>query len=216
MNLGDLSQDAYWYAHDMPINKAVDYVASLGFPAPIYSVSGNHDNDGGIWLGEFSTHHKPAISFHSYRPGGNNMFRAYDLNAVGHYYSHDNVLEYQRPIYPNRVNFASAEYTNKIMVNFWAYREGYTLEIVQNDTPLPVEQVKDIEDPLYNICVYAPGTLKSGEYKKSWDNISNDHMYMAQATDAKSPIVVRVRDTEDHIICSETMIRPKAFHKDAR
>ncbi len=48
MNLGDTSHDVFWYANDMKLDKVRDYLALLGFPAPMYSVSGNHDNDGAI------------------------------------------------------------------------------------------------------------------------------------------------------------------------
>ncbi len=48
VNLGDFSHDLFWYSHDMQLDKVKEYVADSGFPAPVYSVPGNHDNDGAI------------------------------------------------------------------------------------------------------------------------------------------------------------------------
>jgi len=181
---------------------------------PGCKILGGDGSDGGIWLAQFGNGKNGEMEFHSYY-GGNNMFRAYDLNEVGHYYRLDNVLDFQRSIYPNRVNYADKKFANKVMVNFWADRAGLKLEMLQNGKPLEVTKVTDLEDPLYNISVYAPGSVREREYKKSHDNIGNLHMYIAQATDATSPVEVRVLDKNGKVICSETVIRPKAFDKNA-
>lgn len=53
MNLGDFSHDRYWYDFGLNEYAAEQYLAGLGYPTPIYSVTGNHDNDGAITgLGE--------------------------------------------------------------------------------------------------------------------------------------------------------------------
>ena len=45
-NLGDLSHDIFWYSNDFQLDDAKAQLVKEGFPVPLYSVSGNHDNDG--------------------------------------------------------------------------------------------------------------------------------------------------------------------------
>lgn len=47
-NLGDLSHEIYWYELGMPLDRVVDYVVRTGYPTLMYSISGNHDNDGAV------------------------------------------------------------------------------------------------------------------------------------------------------------------------
>lgn len=47
-NLGDFSHDSKWYEHDFDEADAYEFMRSLGYPTPVYSVSGNHDNDGAV------------------------------------------------------------------------------------------------------------------------------------------------------------------------
>ncbi len=215
---GHAHRDLYQHKEKYPRFEQYVFVATSGSiwcTQPGCQILGNDGSDGGIWLAQFKNGKNNGIEFRSYLPG-NNMFRAYDLNEVGRYYRLDNVLEYQRKLYPNRVNFADPQYKNKVMVNFWGDREDLKLEMIQDGKKLDIVKVENIEDPLYNISVYAPNTVKEGAYKKSWDNIINAHMYLAQATDATSPVEVRVVDSNGNIVCSETVIRPKTFDKNAR
>lgn len=215
---GHAHRDLYQHKEKYPRFEQYVFVATSGSiwnTQPGCQILGNDGSDGGIWLAEIGKNKNSEIKFRSYLPG-NNMFRAYDLNAVGHYYKLDNVLEYQRKLYPNRVNFADPEYANKVMVNFWADRKDLKLEILQNGKTLDVVKVENIEDPLFNISAYAPAAVKERKYKKSSDNITNAHMYMAQASDATSPIEVRVVDSKGNVVCSEIVVRPKAFDKNAR
>ena len=45
-NLGDLAHDKVWYRFDWNIAKSYEYLKEKGYPGPLYSVMGNHDNDG--------------------------------------------------------------------------------------------------------------------------------------------------------------------------
>lgn len=45
LNLGDVSQDVYWYRFDCPIDSSYAHLCREGFPGPLYSLPGNHDND---------------------------------------------------------------------------------------------------------------------------------------------------------------------------
>ena len=215
---GHAHRNLYQHKEKYPRFEQYVFLATSGCiwnTQPGCQVLGGDGSDGGIWLAQFGKDKTGNIEFRSYLPG-NNMFRAYDLNEVGHYYKLDNVLAFQREYYPDRVNYADPEFTNKVMVNFWCDREGLTLEMLQNGKPLKVTKVDNLEDPLYNISYYAPAVLKERAYKKSHDNIGNAHMYIAQASDATSPVEVRVRDSKGNIVCSETVIRPKSFDRNAR
>ena len=48
MNLGDLSHDIFWYEFDFDVDDAYKVVAEQKLPLKMYSVPGNHDNDGAI------------------------------------------------------------------------------------------------------------------------------------------------------------------------
>ena len=46
LNLGDLSHDLYWYQYDFDVSSAKRFLEQNGFPTLLYSIPGNHDNDG--------------------------------------------------------------------------------------------------------------------------------------------------------------------------
>lgn len=179
---------------------------------PGSQILGGDGSAGGIWVGEFSKGHEPDIHFRGYIPG-NNYFRAYDLNEVGRYYKHDYIIQYQRTIYPDRVNYADDKFANKIMVNFWDNTNGKTLEIIEDGTPLEVELVTGLEDPLYNISRHAPAAVKDGRPTKAEGPTPNTHMYIAQAKTADAPVTIRVLDASGNVVFSETLQRPKPFHR---
>lgn len=53
VNLGDFAHDRYWYDFGFNEYKAEQFLAEAGYPSPVYSVTGNHDNDGAVaGLGE--------------------------------------------------------------------------------------------------------------------------------------------------------------------
>ena len=53
VNLGDFAHDRFWYDFGFNEYKAEQFLADAGYPSPVYSVTGNHDNDGAVaGLGE--------------------------------------------------------------------------------------------------------------------------------------------------------------------
>lgn len=44
-NLGDISQDVYWYKNDCTIDTVYNDLIHMHLPAPMFSIPGNHDND---------------------------------------------------------------------------------------------------------------------------------------------------------------------------
>lgn len=48
VNLGDFAHDRYWYDFGLNEYAAEQFLEKAGYPAPVYSVTGNHDNDGAV------------------------------------------------------------------------------------------------------------------------------------------------------------------------
>lgn len=46
LNLGDLSHELFWYQYDFDLAAARRFVEGCGYPTIMYSIPGNHDNDG--------------------------------------------------------------------------------------------------------------------------------------------------------------------------
>ncbi len=44
-DLGDFTHDYYWYAFDFREMEGLQFYQDIGFPGPMYAVSGNHDHD---------------------------------------------------------------------------------------------------------------------------------------------------------------------------
>ncbi len=52
-NIGDFAMDKYFYENDFNLFDAYNYLVESGWPKHLmYSVSGNHDNDGGVQTGD--------------------------------------------------------------------------------------------------------------------------------------------------------------------
>lgn len=48
MNFGDLTHDIYWYEMGFDGEDALEFLREVKYPTLIYSLSGNHDNDGAV------------------------------------------------------------------------------------------------------------------------------------------------------------------------
>lgn len=48
MILGDLTWDLYWYSNNYNLSNFMADQKSMGYPVPMFSVIGNHDNDGAV------------------------------------------------------------------------------------------------------------------------------------------------------------------------
>ena len=99
------------------------------------------------------------------------------------------------------------------MVNFWDYTDGKTLEILENGQPLEVKFIPGLEDPLYNISSTAPVNVRDGRPTGAGAPVHNPHMYIARARTADAPVEIRVRDANGNIVFTETLHRPKPFHR---
>lgn len=87
-NMGDFSHDRYWYDFGLNEAGAEEYLSSTGYPTMVYSVSGNHDNDGAIAnLGEANDFESAWCYRHTWGPA------YYSVNIGGdHWVMLDNVI----------------------------------------------------------------------------------------------------------------------------
>lgn len=141
---------------------------------------------------------------------GKMVLRCYDLNTVGKLYRNDKNIRTQMEKFPKRNDYSKEQYRDYVLVNYWLYRDGETVEISEGGKALKVEKV-NWEDPLFNIDYYVEALLSDNKVAPSQDKVPNRHMFAAKCSSAKSTVKVTVRDSEGKIIHEETMKRPKSF-----
>lgn len=93
INLGDASWDMYWYGHNFTITDFRDLVEDAKYPTALYSVMGNHDNDGGVPVG-------PNVDMESsmkYQKSFGPRYYSFDLGGV-HYVMLDNIHYKNEPL----------------------------------------------------------------------------------------------------------------------
>ena len=89
MNLGDFSHDRYWYDFDFNEADAERFLVSCGYPSPVYTVTGNHDNDGAVaGLGERTDFVSAWNYRHTWGPG------CYSVNIGGDHWIFMDTVEY--------------------------------------------------------------------------------------------------------------------------
>ena len=92
LQLGDLSHEVYWYLMDYDLEDAYNTLKSSGMKAPMYSVPGNHDNDGAVTTGE----NTDFDAGHLYRKVLGPEY--YSFNVGGdHYVMMDNIIYLNTP-----------------------------------------------------------------------------------------------------------------------
>lgn len=145
--------------------------------------------------------------------GSPKEMRIYDINAVGQFYREDPQCRIFHKLYPNRTWYADSKFENMIYVNWWGCAPGLKLEVLEDGRPLEVSKVK-WDDPLYVITYVTP---KLHEASKPSKSIMNDkkmpHSFVAHATTATAPVLVRVSDEKGNVLYEEELIRPKSFNK---
>lgn len=171
--------------------------------------------EAGVFVGKFVKNQPEDRQLYTYANGKSAM-RTYDLNAVGDYYRNDSIVRKELSFFPKRTDFSDPKYNNCILINYWLYEPGQTVEFIENGTPLDVTYASDVEDPLWNVIYYAPLTAKLGEYKSSYNQRTSAHLFMAKAKTPDMPIEIRVKDAKGKLVRSEVMHRPKKFDKDAK
>lgn len=181
--------------------------------SPIRTI-GIEGEDGGVFVAKFSAG-SPATYEYQTNMYGEKVMRVYDMNTVGEYYRSDPDIAGQMSVYPERNNYGDRKYRNWVYVNYWCWRQGETVEIIENGKPLDVVKVED-EDPVANVNYYLPYYKKHRKFKASHSHLKNHHMFAAKTVSARSKVLVRVRDAEGEVVYEETLARPKAFSPEMR
>lgn len=213
------------HAHSLFMNKHKDYPRFMQYTGP--AASGNMwttsryeqtlSTDGtqaGVFVGKFVKNKPDDRQFYTYTQGKSAM-RTYDLNSVGDYYKNDSIVRKELSFFPKRTDFSDPKYKNCVLVNYWLYEPGQTVEFIEDGAPLDVTYASDVEDPLWNVIYYAPLTAKLGEYKSSYNQRTSAHLFMAKAKTSDRPIEIRVKNADGKLVRSEVMHRPKKFDRTA-
>ncbi|MBP5522228.1 MAG: calcineurin-like phosphoesterase C-terminal domain-containing protein [Bacteroidales bacterium] len=145
--------------------------------------------------------------------GNPEMMRVYDMNAVGDFYRNDEGCRIFHKLYPGRSWYADPAFDNMIYVNYWDYAPGQKVEIFEDGKPLAVKQ-SALDEPLYVITYVTPGlTEASTPSKSAMKDRKTPHSFVATASTATLPILVRVSDPQGKVLYEQTVVRPKKFDK---
>ncbi len=174
-------------------------------PNPLLGIEGE---DGGTLRVHFSPQGESS-SWHTHLYG-EKVMRLYDLNSVSERYKSDPRIRAQIAVFPERTDYADEKFTNVVAVNYWMWKPGETVEILENGKKLKVKKVK-WEDPLFNLSYYLPAWENSNGVAPGQYKITNHHFFSAKASSAKSTITVRVRSAEGKVLYKQTLKRPAAF-----
>lgn len=90
-NLGDLSHDLYWYRNGHTVADACNVLKNTGFPAPLYSIPGNHDNDPAV-----TTDNTDFDAGHLFRKSFGPEYYSLDIGG-DHYLMLDDVIYVNTP-----------------------------------------------------------------------------------------------------------------------
>ena len=143
------------------------------------------------------------------------------LGVLSYGYYKKSTLKINNPIaimeiekYGTHIDYAAKEYTNWIYVNYWQFRPGETVEILENGRPLAVERTAD-EDPLFSVS-FAPvwAGVEGAKIFTSHKSRLSNHMFRARAKTAKGKILVRVRNASGEVVREEMLTRPGTFSRD--
>lgn len=99
INLGDFTQDAFWYANDFNEMDGKDFIIKCGYPTPVYSVTGNHDNDPSFaHLGDANDFMSAWCYRHTWGPA------CYSVNIGGDHWVFMDGIEYRNDGEPRPKN----------------------------------------------------------------------------------------------------------------
>lgn len=173
-------------------------------PNPLLGIEGE---DGGVLEVHFTAKgEQTSWQTHLY---GEKVMRIYDLNAVRERYSSDPRIRAQIAAFPERTDYADEKFKNRILVNYWMWKPGETVEILEGGKPLKVKKVK-WEDPLFNLSYYLPAWENANGVAPGQYKVTNHHSFSAKASSSKSTITVRVLSPEGKVLYKQTLKRPVA------
>lgn len=211
------------HAHMMHIPSTGEFIRFEQFVLPATSGSmwqtdvrgfqstSSDGTDAGVFVGDHYTSGGAKYDYITNSYGAKAM-RVYDMNEVAKYYEANADVRFQMGIYApeHKHDFADGSFENQIFVNYWFYRPGETVHVIEDGVELAVSMEK-MEDPFYNIAYFVPESVKAGKFKSGLCKYRYPHMFVAKARTATSPVIIRVTNEKGDVVREQTLERPKAF-----
>lgn len=171
---------------------------------------GSDGEDAGAFFLRFSSGSEPVFDFRSCRYGEKWM-RIYDMNQVRSAYAGDAEVMEEIRNENGDGDYSDPKYKNWIYVNYWGWKHGQSVEILENGKPLQVEKTDD-PDPIFRASFAARWKdVEPAELFVTHKVHSSNHMFRAKAKKAKGKVSVIVKDASGEVVHEETITRPKAF-----
>ena len=150
-------------------------------------------------------------SWYSAQGGSEYPFRAYDMNEIAKVYAQSKELQYLCNLQSKQINYAEPQFADYVYVNCWAWEQGATLTISENDKPLDVEKVTH-SDPLAAKVVFAKPTIFNTKKESAKTNrlAFAASMFRAKASKADSSVTITFTTPAGQTY-TQTITRPAPF-----
>ena len=147
--------------------------------------------------------------------GAEKQFRTFDLNSVRDYYKNNGEMRVFLEVNSQRTDFAKVE-DNRVAIHIWDWAPDWKISVKENGRELAVKR-KKAEHPLMLAALDIPNALWLGKFtEKDIKSVNkrkaHPHMFHVTTSAPDSTIEVTVTDSFGNVY-TETMVRPKAFHK---
>lgn len=194
----------------MPATSGIMWTTPVGWP--LYSSDGG---DAGFWIGTFVPGAEPRYRLETYLYG-EKYFRFYDMNAVGEYYRASEGVKRQQELYPGqRLDYGQKKWRNHVMLNYWGWEPGDTVEMFEKGRKLSVEATR-YEDPTKNIAYELPRVMNPYKHSSKSSRDVTYHMYVAKTSSARAPVTVRIYASDGSLKFEQIFERPGAFDPSQR
>ena len=189
----------------LPATSGIMWTTPVGWP--LYSSDGG---DAGIWVAEFAAGREPRYRLETYLYG-EKYFRFYDMNEVGTYYRASEGIKRQQEMFPDtRIDYGQKKWRNCVMLNYWGWEPGDSVEMFEKGRKLKVEAVH-YEDPVKNVAYELPRVMNPYKHSSKSSKDVTYHMYFAKTSSAKTPVTVRIFSACGSLKFEQTFGRPAAF-----
>ena len=119
-----------------------------------------------------------------------------------------------RDHFPKRSDYSDFE-ENAVMINVWDWANDWKISVRENGKELDVVRRKT-ENPLMLVNIDIPNSLWLAKFSpKSNKQKPNPHMFHVVTSSPDSTLEISVTDSFGNVY-TETMVRPKAFHRHMR
>ena len=141
------------------------------------------------------------------------QFFCFDMNEVRNYYRDNGEVRVLLDHNPKRTDYGAFEKDNAVMIHVWDWATDWKISVKENGKELDVTR-KKAESPLYMITYDVPKRLWMFDLgsKSSRKQSKHPHMFHVTTSAPDSTLEVTVTDSFGNVY-TETMVRPKSFHK---